>query len=167
MHLTTSHIARRAAPGLFATAPYAIFAWRSAAKCGARPYMIASGVYLRMLSILLPMRPRYFRPFCFVVGWSWRCSGGRLCAVALVALFCRCRVALVLARQRPCQAPTAAHRFDWVRQTVRTPSSFPIYFCGMPTFIGAKAKRDRSQSLKPPGSNSGTSSEQAPCTLRN
>jgi hypothetical protein len=69
-----------AALGLFVTAPYAIFTWRSAAKSAARPYMIASGVYLRMLFILLPIRPRYFWPFCLVVGWSWRCSGGRLCA---------------------------------------------------------------------------------------
>jgi hypothetical protein len=128
--------------------------------------MIAPAVYLLMLFILLPIRRlRYLLPFCLIVGWS--VSGYLVLfrrppvrAVALVALFAH-RVALVLPRRR--LLPRSRRRSplsSGSRQTVRTPSSFPIHFCGMPTFIGAKAKRDRSQSLKPIASNSGTSSRE-------
>ncbi len=40
MHLTTSHIARRAALGLLIIVPYVVFAWRGASKSIARPYLI-------------------------------------------------------------------------------------------------------------------------------
>ena len=71
MHLTTSHIARRAALGLLIIVPYIVFAWRGASKTIARPYLIASAVYLLMLFILLPVRHlRYFLPLSLVVGWS-------------------------------------------------------------------------------------------------
>jgi hypothetical protein len=71
MHLTTSHIARRAALGLLIIVPYVFFAWRGASKEVARPYLIASVVYLLMLFILLPVRHlRYFLPLSLVVGWS-------------------------------------------------------------------------------------------------
>jgi 4-amino-4-deoxy-L-arabinose transferase-like glycosyltransferase len=71
MHLTTSHIARRAALGLLIVVPYVVFAWRGASRSIARPYLIASAVYLLMLFILLPVRHlRYFLPFSLVVGWS-------------------------------------------------------------------------------------------------
>ena len=51
--------------------PYVFFAWRGASKEVARPYLIASVVYLLMLFILLPVRHlRYFLPLSLVVGWS-------------------------------------------------------------------------------------------------
>jgi hypothetical protein len=71
MHLTTSHIARRAALGLLIIVPYVVFAWRGASKSIARPYLIASAVYLLMLFIMLPVRHlRYVLPLSLVVGWS-------------------------------------------------------------------------------------------------
>ena len=71
MHLTTSHIARRAALGLLIIVPYVVFAWRGASKSIARPYLIASAVYLLMLFIMLPVRHlRYLLPLSLVVGWS-------------------------------------------------------------------------------------------------
>ncbi len=71
MHLTDEHIARRGALGLLVIAPYVFFAWRGASKKVARPYLIASAVYLLMLFILLPVRHlRYFLPLSLVVGWS-------------------------------------------------------------------------------------------------
>jgi hypothetical protein len=58
MHLTTAHIARRSDS-------------RGASKTIARPYLIASAVYLLILFILLPVRHlRYFLPLSLVVGWS-------------------------------------------------------------------------------------------------
>jgi hypothetical protein len=54
MHLTTSHIERRAALGLLIIVPYVVLAWRGASKSIARPYLIASAVYL--LFIMLPVR---------------------------------------------------------------------------------------------------------------
>jgi hypothetical protein len=71
MHLTTAHIARRAALGLLVVVPYVFFAWRGASKKVARPYLIASALYLLLLFILLPVRHlRYFLPLSLVVGWS-------------------------------------------------------------------------------------------------
>ena len=71
MHLTTSHIARRAALGLLINVPYVVLAWRGASKSIARPYLIASAVYLLMLFIMLPVRHlRYVLPLSLVVGWS-------------------------------------------------------------------------------------------------
>jgi hypothetical protein len=70
-HLTTSHIARRAALGLLIIVPYVVFAWRGASKSIARPYLIASAVYLLMLFIMLPVRHlRYLLPLSLVIGWS-------------------------------------------------------------------------------------------------
>ncbi len=71
MHLTTSHIARRAALGLIIIVPYVVLAWRGASKSIARPYLIASAVYLLMLFIMLPVRHlRYLLPLSLVIGWS-------------------------------------------------------------------------------------------------
>jgi 4-amino-4-deoxy-L-arabinose transferase-like glycosyltransferase len=71
MHLTTGHVVRRAALGLLVIAPYAVFAWRSASKAIARPYMIASALYLLTLFIMLPTgHLPYFLPFSLIVGWS-------------------------------------------------------------------------------------------------
>ena len=51
--------------------PYVILAWRGASKSIARPYLIASAVYLLMLFIMLPVRHlRYLLPLSLVVGWS-------------------------------------------------------------------------------------------------
>jgi 4-amino-4-deoxy-L-arabinose transferase-like glycosyltransferase len=71
IHLTEEHIARRGALGLLIIVPYVVFAWRGASKTIARPYLIASAIYLLMLFILLPVRHlRYFLPLSLVVGWS-------------------------------------------------------------------------------------------------
>jgi 4-amino-4-deoxy-L-arabinose transferase-like glycosyltransferase len=71
MHLTASNIARRMAIALLVIAFYVVFAWRSPSKDVARPYMLASAVYLLMLFILLPTRHlRYFLLFSLIVGWS-------------------------------------------------------------------------------------------------
>jgi len=71
MHLSTSHIARRAAIGLLIIVPYVVLAWRGASKTVARPYLIASAVYLLMLFILLPVRHlRYVLPLSLIIGWS-------------------------------------------------------------------------------------------------
>jgi hypothetical protein len=52
-------------------APYVFFAWHSESKDVARPYIVASAIYLAMLFILLPTsHQRYFLPFCLIVGWS-------------------------------------------------------------------------------------------------
>jgi hypothetical protein len=68
---STSHILRQTALALAVLIPYVVFAWRSAAKAVARPYILASAVYLLMLFILLPIQhQRYFLPFCLIVGWS-------------------------------------------------------------------------------------------------
>jgi hypothetical protein len=94
MHLTTSHIARRAALGLLIIVPYVVFAWRGASKSIARPYLIASAVYLLMLFIMLPVRHlRYVLPLSLIVGMS--VSGYLLIAEALVRAF-----ALVVLRYR-------------------------------------------------------------------
>ncbi len=69
-HITAKHGARQIAMGLAALAPYVYFAWQSASKAVARPYVIASAMYLLMLFILLPQHQRYFLPFCLIVGWS-------------------------------------------------------------------------------------------------
>jgi hypothetical protein len=73
--------------------PYVVFAWRSASKDVARPYIVATAIYLLMLFMLLPLgHLRYFLPLSLIVGWSvsgylalFRRSLVR--AVALVALF--------------------------------------------------------------------------------
>jgi hypothetical protein len=71
MHLTADHIARRAAISLLIIAFYVVFAWRSPSKEVARPYIIASSIYLVMLFILLPVRHlRYFLPLSLIVGWA-------------------------------------------------------------------------------------------------
>ena len=71
MHLTADHIARRAAISLLIIAFYVIYAWRSPSKEVARPYIIASSIYLVMLFILLPVRHlRYFLPLTLIVGWA-------------------------------------------------------------------------------------------------
>ena len=71
MHLTADHIARRAAISLLIIAFYVVFAWRSPSKDVARPYIIASAIYLVMLFILLPVRHlRYFLPLTLIVGWA-------------------------------------------------------------------------------------------------
>jgi hypothetical protein len=68
---TTSHIVRQTALALAVLLPYVFFAWRSASKAVARPYILASAVYLLMLFILLPIQhQRYFLPFCLIIGWS-------------------------------------------------------------------------------------------------
>ena len=95
MHLTDEHIARRGALGLLVIAPYVFFAWRGASKDVARPYLIASAVYLLMLFILLPVRHlRYFLPLSLVVGWSvsgyralFRRPAVRALALAALAAF--------------------------------------------------------------------------------
>ncbi len=67
-HITNS---RQAALGLFVLAPYVYFAWRSPAKPVARPYLIASGLYLLMLFLLLPTQhQRYFLPFTLIVAFA-------------------------------------------------------------------------------------------------
>lgn len=71
MHVTASNVERRVGIGLLVIMLYAVFAWRSPSKDVARPYMIASAVYLLMLFILLPTRHlRYFLPFTLIVGWA-------------------------------------------------------------------------------------------------
>ena len=71
MHLTADHIARRAAMSLLIIAFYVVFAWRSPSKDVARPYILASSIYLVMLFILLPVRHlRYFLPLSLIVGWA-------------------------------------------------------------------------------------------------
>jgi len=51
--------------------PYVFFAWRGPAKELARPYILASAVYLLMLFLLLPIgHQRYFLPFVPIVGWA-------------------------------------------------------------------------------------------------
>jgi hypothetical protein len=71
MHLTTSDVTRRAVLGLLVITPYTVFAWRSPAKDAARPYIIASAIYVLMLFILLPLRHlRYFLPLSLILGWS-------------------------------------------------------------------------------------------------
>jgi Protein O-mannosyl-transferase TMEM260-like len=68
LHITKS---RQAALGLFVLAPYVYFAWRSPAKPVARPYLIASGLYLLMLFVLLPTQhQRYFLPFTLIAGFA-------------------------------------------------------------------------------------------------
>jgi MFS family permease len=68
LHITKS---RQAALGLLVLAPYVTFAWRRPAKAVARPYLIASGLYLLMLFLLLPTQhQRYFLPFTLVVGFA-------------------------------------------------------------------------------------------------
>jgi Protein O-mannosyl-transferase TMEM260-like len=71
VHLTASHLLRRTALALTVVIPYVFFAWRSPSKAVARPYIVASAVYLLMLFIMLPTQHlRYFLPFCLIVGWS-------------------------------------------------------------------------------------------------
>jgi hypothetical protein len=71
MHLPASHIARRAAIALLIIAAYVFFAWRSASKDVARPYILACAVYLSMLFVLLPVgHLRYFLPLSLIVGWA-------------------------------------------------------------------------------------------------
>jgi 4-amino-4-deoxy-L-arabinose transferase-like glycosyltransferase len=68
LHITN---AKQGKFGLVVLAPYLFFAWRSDSKAVARPYIIASAVYLLMLFILLPTNhQRYFLPFCLIVGFS-------------------------------------------------------------------------------------------------
>jgi 4-amino-4-deoxy-L-arabinose transferase-like glycosyltransferase len=95
MHLTEEHIARRGALGLLIIVPYVFFAWRGASKKVARPYLIASAIYLLMLFILLPVRHlRYFLPLSLIVGWSvsgylalFRRPAVRALALAALAAF--------------------------------------------------------------------------------
>jgi hypothetical protein len=95
MHLTTSHIARRAALGLLIIVPYVVFAWRGASKSIARPYLIASAVYLLMLFIMLPVRHlRYLLPLSVSSSAgrcraTWLCSGGQW--FALLRSWCSLR----------------------------------------------------------------------------
>lgn len=71
MHLSADHIARRAAISLFIIGFFAVFAWRSPSKDVARPYVVASFIYLAMLFILLPVgHLRYFLPLSLIVGWA-------------------------------------------------------------------------------------------------
>jgi hypothetical protein len=93
MHLTASNVPVRTALALLIVVFYVVFAWRSPSKDVARPYMIASAIYLVMLFIMLPTRHlRYFLPFALIVGWA---VSGYLAvfrrplvrAAALVALF--------------------------------------------------------------------------------
>jgi hypothetical protein len=68
MHITKS---RQAAFGLLVLAPYVYFAWRSPARLVARPYLIASAIYLLMLFLLLPTQhQRYFLPFTLIVAFA-------------------------------------------------------------------------------------------------
>jgi hypothetical protein len=68
LHITNS---KQVTFGLLVLAPHLYFAWRSDSKVIARPYIIASAVYLLMLFILLPTNhQRYFLPFCLIVGFA-------------------------------------------------------------------------------------------------
>lgn len=68
LHITNS---KQGKLGLVVLAPYLFFAWRGESKAIARPYIIASAVYLLMLFILLPTNhQRYFLPFCLIVGFA-------------------------------------------------------------------------------------------------
>jgi hypothetical protein len=71
MHLPASDVARRTAFALLVITPYVVLAWRGPSKAVARPYIVASALYLLILFILLPTRHlRYFLPFALIVGWS-------------------------------------------------------------------------------------------------
>jgi hypothetical protein len=71
MHLTAENVARRVGLALLVIALYVVFAWRSASKEVARPYILASAVYVLMLFILLPVgQLRYFLPLSLIVGWA-------------------------------------------------------------------------------------------------
>ena len=49
MHLTASDVGRRTALGLLVITPYVVFAWRSASKDVARPYIVASAIALEWI----------------------------------------------------------------------------------------------------------------------
>ncbi len=71
MHVTASNQVRRTLIGLLVIAAYVFFAWRSPSRAVARPYMLASAVYLLMIYVLLPVQHhRYFLPFSLILGWS-------------------------------------------------------------------------------------------------
>jgi hypothetical protein len=156
MHLTTSHIARRAALGLLIIVPYVFFAWRGASKEVARPYLIASAVYLLMLFILLPVRHlRYFLPLSLVVGWSGvvpEARGSRSCARGV----CRChRAAFVLPGRGTWQSPAAGcgSRLGQGKPSDRDPL-FRARFGGTRPNIGQRARRCLSQRPRPTATNS-------------
>jgi len=71
IHISLRYPLRAAALGLAFLTPCIFFAWRSAASAIARPYIIASAVYLLMIFVTLPPQTqRYFLPFSLIVGWS-------------------------------------------------------------------------------------------------
>ena len=121
MHLTDEHIARRGALGLLVIAPYVFFAWRGASKDVARPYLIASAVYLLMLFILLPVRHlRYFLPLSLVVGWSvsgyralFRRPAVRALALAALAAFAVLPSFFLIGGLSKVPPPVAG--LDWVK----------------------------------------------------
>jgi hypothetical protein len=67
---TQSTFLLRTVLGLGVLVPYSFCAWHGPSRAIARPYLIASAVYLLMLFIMLPPQMRYFLPLCPVVGWS-------------------------------------------------------------------------------------------------
>jgi hypothetical protein len=121
MHLTADHIARRAAISLLIIAFYVVFAWRSPSKDVARPYILASSIYLGMLFILLPVRHlRYFLPLALIVGWA---ASGYLAmfvkpvfrAVALAALLAVTVLPSFFLVGELTRTPPPVSALDWVR----------------------------------------------------
>jgi hypothetical protein len=123
VHISLSHPGRGAAVGLAVLMPYVFFAWRSAAQAVARPYILASAVYLLMLFILLPIQhQRYFLPFCLIVGWS---VAGVLAlfkkpvvrAVALVALSAVTVVPSIVLVRGLAEAPPPVAAIEWIKSS--------------------------------------------------
>jgi hypothetical protein len=115
-------LARWQAPvGAVVLVPYIVFAWWSPAKAVARPYILASGLYLSMLFILLPTQhQRYFLPFVLIVGWA---VAGLLVlfrrppvrAVAAVALLALMAVPSLFLIRGLATAPPPVAALQWLR----------------------------------------------------
>ncbi len=123
VHISLNHPGRGAALGLAVLMPYTFFAWRSAAQAVARPYILASAVYLLMLFILLPIQhQRYFLPFCLIVGWS---VAGVLTlfkkpvvrAVALVALSAVTIVPSIVLVRGLAEVPPPVAAIEWIKSS--------------------------------------------------
>jgi MFS family permease len=121
MHLTASNVPMRTALAVLIVVFYVTFAWRSPSKDVARPYMIASAIYLAMLFILLPTRHlRYFLPFSLIVGWAvsgylevFRRPLVRAAALVLLCILTVLPSFFLVGGLRKAPPPVAA--LEWVR----------------------------------------------------